>query len=112
MLESELVAPQLALLLQNSTSPSPWQAPPAADCELGVLEGGGLGTVGRSGAGVGVISALIGGGGSNRGWLISFLTTIDQQQISSPQEWNFENASCWFELQEGLGFEESFYPVK
>ncbi len=104
------MGPHLALLLQNASSPEQQEG---AGCDLGV-EDGVIGVVARSGGGLGlgVVSAVVGGSqGNHRGWIIALFTTVNQQLNPSLQEWSFHNASCWFELQEGLAVDNLFPPV-
>ena len=110
VLETQLVESQLALVLQNGSSSSqPDAAAAAGACDLGV-EGNVIGVLVKSGAGLGlgVVSAVIAGSGNvSRGWTISLITTVVRHQFNPTfQEWTFQNASCWFELQEELGFDE------
>ncbi len=106
LMEMQSINPHLVYLYSDDT------------CALG-REDYVVGLLARASAsfGLGVISAAVGSegrgwvsaavGSEGRGWIIALFETITTNINADVLEWTFLNGSCWFKLQEQLGFNQS-----
>lgn len=102
----EVISPNLVFLHPGSSNSSLLVA---CNTEREQITVGSLST-NDGGLGVGVVSALVGPGGA-KGLMVALFESVS---YSSHLRWTFDDISCWFELQEGLGFNQSnhVYTIK
>lgn len=100
-LQGEPVSPHVLLLTETEE-----ESELLGDCELARVESS-IGLLARNNASlsVGVISARVVNEG---GWVVTVYPAIHKgASFSNASEWVFQNTSCWFELEEALGFNQS-----